>query len=294
MTYAEAAARWAEAIANDNSHGYSQSNRWGPSYDCSSLVIAAYKQAGIPLTCTYTGNMKAGMLAKGFTDVTGQVNLVTGAGMKRGDVLLNEASHAALYVGGGKLVQARSDFDGVPGDSSGREISVQSYYNYPWDCVLRPPGGTAAGGTDATGGTAAQSSDTYSVQKGDSLWDIADRYLGSGLKWKELQALNGLTGTALQPGQVLKLKAESAKDKPTETETASGAYWPPRILKLGMVGPDVSAAQALLTARGYYTAGVNRSYDSTTVEAVIRFQNDNGLEGDGETGPLTWSKLTKI
>ena len=29
-------------IANDDSHGYSQDDRWGPDYDCSSLVIQAY------------------------------------------------------------------------------------------------------------------------------------------------------------------------------------------------------------------------------------------------------------
>ena len=35
----EAAVNWAIQIANDNSHGYDQANRWGPDYDCSSLLI---------------------------------------------------------------------------------------------------------------------------------------------------------------------------------------------------------------------------------------------------------------
>ena len=49
MTIPEKAAAWAEAIAADEAHGYDQSARWGPDYDCSSLVIAAYKQAhGLP------------------------------------------------------------------------------------------------------------------------------------------------------------------------------------------------------------------------------------------------------
>ena len=43
----ERAISWAVAIANDNSHGYSQQSRWGPDYDCSSLVIAAFKYAGV-------------------------------------------------------------------------------------------------------------------------------------------------------------------------------------------------------------------------------------------------------
>jgi hypothetical protein len=37
------AINWAVAIANDDSHGYDQTNRWGPDYDCSSLVIQAYE-----------------------------------------------------------------------------------------------------------------------------------------------------------------------------------------------------------------------------------------------------------
>lgn len=36
-------------IANDNTHGYSQINRWGKDYDCSSLVITVVENAGIPV-----------------------------------------------------------------------------------------------------------------------------------------------------------------------------------------------------------------------------------------------------
>lgn len=39
---------WAKRIADDDSHGYSQSNRNGdPDYDCSSLVYYALKNAGL-------------------------------------------------------------------------------------------------------------------------------------------------------------------------------------------------------------------------------------------------------
>ncbi len=56
----ESAISWALSIANDNSHGYSQRSRWGPDYDCSSLVIAAFKNAGVNVgTATYTRNMRS-------------------------------------------------------------------------------------------------------------------------------------------------------------------------------------------------------------------------------------------
>ena len=83
-------------IAADDSHGYDQTSRWAPDYDCSSLVISAYRTAGVPLSCTYTGNMRGDMMRCGFEDVTGSVDLSTGAGLERGDVLLNLVHRAAL------------------------------------------------------------------------------------------------------------------------------------------------------------------------------------------------------
>lgn len=63
-----------EKIATDDSHGYSQDSRWGnPDYDCSSLVIQAWEQAGVPVKtagATYTGNMYNIFLKWGFKDVT--------------------------------------------------------------------------------------------------------------------------------------------------------------------------------------------------------------------------------
>ena len=43
----EDAVEWTIGIANDDSHGYDQTNRWGPDYDCSSLIIQAWQNAGV-------------------------------------------------------------------------------------------------------------------------------------------------------------------------------------------------------------------------------------------------------
>lgn len=45
----------------------------------------------------------------------------------------------------------------------------------------------------------------YVVQKGDNLWGISKKLLGSGGKWKQIAELNGLTGTIIHTGDVLKI-----------------------------------------------------------------------------------------
>lgn len=156
---AHEAAVWAVGIAENTveyngykDHGYDQDYRWGEhgDFDCSSLVISAYDspRANMGLKAagaTYTGNMRSVMLAKGFQDVTSQINLQTGAGLIEGDVLLNTVHHTAMAVEGGKIVQAsinerRGTRGGKPGDQTGTEIAVKEYYNYPWNYVLRYDG----------------------------------------------------------------------------------------------------------------------------------------------------------
>lgn len=45
------------------------------------------------------------------------------------------------------------------------------------------------------------SSTTYIVKSGDTLWGIAERYLGNGSKYSELKSLNGLASDTIYHGQ---------------------------------------------------------------------------------------------
>ena len=156
MSKAERAISQIEAWAADNSHGYDQANRWGPDYDCSSAVIYAWELAGVPVKsngATYTGNMRGVFLRCGFEDVTGSVDLATGTGLQRGDVLLNIQHHTAMYCGNGMEVEASINENGgvtggQPGDQTGREFLVRPYRNYPWDCILRYTGSGSVGTTE--------------------------------------------------------------------------------------------------------------------------------------------------
>ncbi len=145
----ENAVTWAIGIARDDSHGYDQTHRDGPDYDCASLVCWAFYNAGLNTRPGYTPatfTMYEVFTACGFQDVTREVNLATGEGVQRGDVLLNINSHTALAIGNGQVVQASiNELGGVSGgqtgDQTGGEINISNYYNGPWDCVLRYPGG---------------------------------------------------------------------------------------------------------------------------------------------------------
>lgn len=190
MSKIDSAVSWATKVAADNSHGYSQINRWGPDYDCSSLVISAYQQAGVPVKdkgATYTANMYNAFIKAGFKDVTSSINMQTGSGLKKGDVLLNHRDHTAMMTSSKTLVQASIDENGQiwgtrKGDQTGYEIFTRSYYNYPWDCVLRYPEVTTTTNksktsTSATKSTATKTTKkTYTVVKGDTLSAIAKKY----------------------------------------------------------------------------------------------------------------------
>ena len=81
-------------MCNDNSYGY-RLGGWGPKdYDCASSIITALRNAGFDTgSATYTGNMAAELCAREWT------RLPVGTSLNRGDILLNEVNHVALYVG---------------------------------------------------------------------------------------------------------------------------------------------------------------------------------------------------
>ena len=129
---------WAINIAKNNKHGYSQKNRWGPNYDCSSLVVSALQSAGFQTGgAVWTGNLKSELTKYGFAWYTDFTQL------QRGDILLvhnNSRQHTEIYIGSGKTVGAHSSetggIHGITGDQTGSEISVAPYYSI-WQGYLR-------------------------------------------------------------------------------------------------------------------------------------------------------------
>lgn len=144
----EKAISWAVAIAKDNTHGYSMSKRYGPDYDCSSFVSAAFKYGGFNVSSNlWTGNMEQAFKAAGF-----KVYAANSVTLQRGDILLrhdNTQQHVELYLGNNQCVAAHWDDDGRTGDSGGHEIEVRSkaycdFCNYKqYTRILRYEGGSS-------------------------------------------------------------------------------------------------------------------------------------------------------
>lgn len=188
------AVAWAVDKANDDRHGYDQINRQGPDYDCSSLLINAWEQAGVKVKeagATYTGNMKKAFLACGFVEVPF-------TNKQKGDVLLNEKHHTAMMIDSKNLVNASINEKGTisggkTGDQTGNEICIKPYYKYSkgWDCMLRYVGDKEAEPTGTT----------YTVKKGDTLSAIAKKY---GITVKAIADQNKIKNVNLiNIGQVL-------------------------------------------------------------------------------------------
>lgn len=216
MTKTEKAIRQMETWAKDDSHGYDQDYRWGEKgdYDCSSAVIQAWQNAGVPVKsggATYTGDMKNVFLKNGFKDITASVNREAGTGLKRGDVLLNEAHHVAMYCGAGKEVEASINEKGTahggkPGDQTGKEFLIRSYRNYPWNCVLRYK--------ESTSGSATVTSD---VEKKQNTVAYAARFT----KDCKCYSVAGKTQAKMFPV----IKKNAVVDVMKYTETVNGKKW---------------------------------------------------------------------
>ena len=137
--------------AEDDSHGYSQkppSGRWGPDYDCSSLLYFLANEAGYPVGSGSDKVRFTGTMLKDFEKAGFQILPFANVGvsdLEIGDILLNLALHAEVYVGNGESVGATGSetggFVGEAGDQTGHEIEKHpvTTFDKEWDYILRPP-----------------------------------------------------------------------------------------------------------------------------------------------------------
>lgn len=300
MSKTEQAISQMEAWANDNSHGYDQIYRWGQygDYDCSSSVIQAWENAGVPVKtmgATYTGNMYSIFTKCGFKDVTGYVNLATGSGLIRGDVLLNHVNHVAMYCGNGYEVEASiNEFGGAtggqPGDQTGYEFLIRPYRNYPWNVVLRYE--------DSEPETERFSFTTKTIKQGDKgihVWRLRMILKARGYykwsAWKNPATCPftiGLTNSLKKWQKKAGLAQTGICTEKLEWATLLGlekinGRWYVDECSIGMTAnKSVYLFQEFLKASGYYTGKLDWNFGTQMEAAVIKYQKAAKLPQTGE------------
>ena len=107
---------WAEMIAADDRHGYSQESRLGPNYDCSSFVAFMLVIMGFIVDIhSTTWDLRKQLIDNGWTLVSGS--------RKRGDILLNEDHHVVTCLGPQTIIHASGKNKG---------ILSEAYYEPSW------------------------------------------------------------------------------------------------------------------------------------------------------------------
>lgn len=120
------------------------------------------------------------------------------------DIWLSQWSSAPTYSGDFGIWQYSSEgsVSGIKGDVD-LDISYRDYPAIISEAGLNKVNGGSPGGTD-------DPYTYYTVVPGDTLWGIAERFLGSGYKYSEIAVLNGLTSDIIYPGQVLKIPTKNS------------------------------------------------------------------------------------
>ncbi len=65
----------------------------------------------------------------------------------------------------------------------------------------------------------------YRVRSGDTLWEIAQRFMGNGSRYTEIMSLNGLTNDMVYAGQILRIPVESENVTITYTVSPGDTLW---------------------------------------------------------------------
>ena len=113
------------------------------------------------------------------------------------DLWIAEWNVAAPSVSCG--IWQKSDKGFINGISGNVDLDI-AYKNYPE--IIKSKG---LNGFSKANNSASTNYFTYTVKKGDTLWAIAQRYLGSGYKYKKIKDLNALNSDMIYPGQTLKI-----------------------------------------------------------------------------------------
>ena len=215
ISRANVAAQIMEHLCECSEHGYSQPGRHGTSghcsvktyagtikvtkgdRDCLSAVCEAWELAlagspydGLITRYNWTGGMREMFVGSGLFSWQ-----AVSANASRGDIYLDESTHTAMALGGGKIGHFTGSetggIDGEPGDQTGRESRIQDYYRGSWDGVLHYNGKADVGGASTPTDSGAPSGDVSELAARVIAGDFGNgdaRRAALGSRYDEVQA----------------------------------------------------------------------------------------------------------
>lgn len=114
-------------------------------------------------------------------------------------IILWKSGHVGVYVGDGEVVQASWMNTGC----YKTQLSNTKFTH--WAMLPCLDYGEVTVSDDPKEDT-TEKTITHDVKKGDTLWRIAQLYLGSGTKWPTIAKDNNISGTLIYPGMKLVIK----------------------------------------------------------------------------------------
>lgn len=290
MSNIEKAVSFMIDIAKDDSHGYDQIHRTGGTdYDCSSLVGTALNQAGFNVKkSSTTRTLRAQLLACGFKTVS------VGGARKRGDIFLKEGHHVVMCTGANNIVHASINekgktTGGKPGDQTGKEICVRSFYNYKggWDYHFRFS--DAISTQPATKPSATPKNDLVALGQQHTINYTGHNITVDGINGRNTKAnIVRCFQVAMNHDYGSRLKVDGACGK--NTINALGKHY----VKHGETQEMVRAVQVALYCYGFNPGKTDAIFGDNTKLAVLQFQRAKGLTADGIAGKNTIKALMGI
>lgn len=177
----------------------------------------------------------------------------------------------------------------------GRDVSVSiTLQQYKASCTKTIQFKTDSKGTTATVSqpsrdtTGKKNTTSYTVKSGDTLWNIAKKYLGSGSKWKLIYDANKAT-------------IEAAAKKMGRASSSNGHWiYPGTVLVIPSSGTTATTGKTQTTTTTSKSTAAVGSYQKlytssdATVCAKILYNEGRGLKSKTELACIVWTILNRV